>query len=213
MMQVLNSAPLFHILYPPPDYQCLYSGDDLGRLSSCGGLAGDRTMVYTVQGWILSSTAGQGSAVPGREPHCRHKVHFTPETEICCCLFPAGRERWQPRQRSSGPRWASSTRPTSPCTPSWRTTGGSRCCGCVTGWSSQSSHYLKRLATALKPSTNQTGQPFVQTSVLQVADPLFDFFPGYLLGKCVFLVWCQAPSNHSGANMLFNQVGFVTRIN
>ena len=63
-----------------------------------------------------------------------------------------------------------------------------------------------------QPPTN-LANPWCRPVVLQVADPLFDFFPGYLLGKCVFLVWCQAPSNHSGANMLFNQVGFVTRMN
>ena len=38
-----------------------------------------------------------------------------------------------------------------------------------------------------------------------VADPLFDFFPGYLLGKCVFLVWCMLPT-YGGANLLFTQV-------
>ena len=39
-----------------------------------------------------------------------------------------------------------------------------------------------------------------------IVDPLLDFFPGYLLGKCVFLVWCMAPSKNSGANLLFTQV-------
>ena len=38
-----------------------------------------------------------------------------------------------------------------------------------------------------------------------VADPLFDFFPGYLLGKCVFLVWCMLPT-YGGANLLFTKV-------
>ena len=39
-----------------------------------------------------------------------------------------------------------------------------------------------------------------------IADPLFDFLPGYLLGKCAFLVWCMLPSKNSGANLLFTQV-------
>ena len=42
-----------------------------------------------------------------------------------------------------------------------------------------------------------------------IADPLFDFFPGYLLGKCVFLIWCMAPSRNSGANLLFTQVQWI----
>ena len=46
----------------------------------------------------------------------------------------------------------------------------------------------------------------VVSLVETVVDPLFDFFPGYLLGKCVFLVWCMAPSKNSGANLLFTQV-------
>ena len=44
-------------------------------------------------------------------------------------------------------------------------------------------------------------------SILEtVVDPLLDFLPGYLLGKCLFLVWCMAPSNKSGSNLLFTQV-------
>ena len=42
-----------------------------------------------------------------------------------------------------------------------------------------------------------------------IVDPLLDFFPGYLLGKCVFLVWCMAPSKNSGANLLFTKVCIV----
>merc|ERR1712154_114731 len=43
-----------------------------------------------------------------------------------------------------------------------------------------------------------------------VVDPLLDFLPGYLLGKCLFLVWCMAPSQHSGSNLVFTQVIFPT---
>ena len=42
-----------------------------------------------------------------------------------------------------------------------------------------------------------------------VVDPLLDFLPGYLLGKCIFLVWCMAPSNKSGSNLVFTQVAFL----
>merc|ERR1711936_557315 len=41
-----------------------------------------------------------------------------------------------------------------------------------------------------------------------IVDPLLDFLPGYLLGKCIFLVWCMAPSKNSGANLLFTQIIF-----
>merc|ERR1711971_1369012 len=41
-----------------------------------------------------------------------------------------------------------------------------------------------------------------------VVDPLLDFLPGYLLGKCVFLVWCMAPSDKSGSNLVFTQIIF-----
>ena len=40
-----------------------------------------------------------------------------------------------------------------------------------------------------------------------VVDPLVDFFPGYLLAKCGFLVWCMAPVQNNGANLIFSQVG------
>merc|ERR1711890_132756 len=38
-----------------------------------------------------------------------------------------------------------------------------------------------------------------------VIDPLVDFFPGYLLAKCVFLIWCMAPVQNNGANLIFTQ--------
>jgi len=41
-----------------------------------------------------------------------------------------------------------------------------------------------------------------------VVDPLVDFFPGYLLAKCAFLVWCMAPVQNNGANLIFSQVLF-----
>ena len=46
----------------------------------------------------------------------------------------------------------------------------------------------------------------VFSMVETIADPLLDFLPGYLLGKCVFLVWCMAPSDKSGSNLVFTQV-------
>ena len=42
-----------------------------------------------------------------------------------------------------------------------------------------------------------------------VVDPLLDFLPGYLLGKCIFLVWCMAPTNKSGSNLVFTQVAII----
>ena len=39
-----------------------------------------------------------------------------------------------------------------------------------------------------------------------IVDPLFDFLPGYLLGKCIFLFWCMLPGEHSGANLIFSRV-------
>ena len=44
--------------------------------------------------------------------------------------------------------------------------------------------------------------------VEMVVDPLVDFFPGYLLAKCGFLVWCMAPVQNNGANLIFSQVIF-----
>ena len=39
-----------------------------------------------------------------------------------------------------------------------------------------------------------------------VVDPIVDFFPGYLLAKCAFLIWCMAPIQNNGANLIFTQV-------
>ena len=39
-----------------------------------------------------------------------------------------------------------------------------------------------------------------------LVDPLLDFLPGYLLGKCLFLLWCMMPSKNSGSNLVFTQV-------
>ena len=44
------------------------------------------------------------------------------------------------------------------------------------------------------------------TLVEMVLDPMVDFFPFYLLAKCSFLVWCMAPSDKSGSNLVFTQV-------
>ena len=41
-----------------------------------------------------------------------------------------------------------------------------------------------------------------------VVDPLVDFFPFYMLGKCCFLIWCMAPSPNNGASFIFTQVIF-----
>merc|ERR1712045_520339 len=41
-----------------------------------------------------------------------------------------------------------------------------------------------------------------------LVDPVLDFLPGYLLTKCVFLIWCMAPSNKSGSNLVFTQIIF-----
>ena len=42
--------------------------------------------------------------------------------------------------------------------------------------------------------------------VEMVVDPLVDYFPVYLLAKCVFLIWCMAPSPNNGASFVFTQV-------
>ena len=46
----------------------------------------------------------------------------------------------------------------------------------------------------------------VVSMVEMVVDPLVDFFPGYLLAKCAFLVWCMAPGANNGASFIFTQV-------
>ena len=47
----------------------------------------------------------------------------------------------------------------------------------------------------------------VVSMIETIADPLFDFLPGVLLGKCVFLSWCMLLSENTGANLLFSSVG------
>ena len=37
-------------------------------------------------------------------------------------------------------------------------------------------------------------------------DPLVDYFPGYLLAKCAFLVCCMAPFANNGVSFIFTQV-------
>ena len=39
-----------------------------------------------------------------------------------------------------------------------------------------------------------------------MVDPLVDFFPGYLIGKCAFLIWCMAPLENNGVSFIFTQV-------
>ena len=39
-----------------------------------------------------------------------------------------------------------------------------------------------------------------------VVDPMVDYFPGYLLAKCAFLLWCMAPLANHGANLILSQV-------
>ena len=39
-----------------------------------------------------------------------------------------------------------------------------------------------------------------------MVDPLVDFFPGYLLAKCAFLIWCMAPLENNGVSFIFTQV-------
>ena len=39
-----------------------------------------------------------------------------------------------------------------------------------------------------------------------VVDPMVDYFPGYLLAKCAFLIWCMAPMANHGANLILSQV-------
>ena len=43
-----------------------------------------------------------------------------------------------------------------------------------------------------------------------IADPLFDFLPGYLLGKCLFLLWCMLPGDKNGADIIFSKVSFIS---
>ena len=39
-----------------------------------------------------------------------------------------------------------------------------------------------------------------------VMDPLVNHFTGYLIAKCVFLIWCMAPIDENGSNLIFSQV-------
>ena len=45
-----------------------------------------------------------------------------------------------------------------------------------------------------------------------IADPLFDFLPGYLLGKCIFLLWCMMPGDKNGADLIFSKVIYIYTI-
>ena len=46
----------------------------------------------------------------------------------------------------------------------------------------------------------------VVSMVEVIVDPLVDFFPGYLIGKCAFLIWCMAPLENNGVSFIFTQV-------
>ena len=46
----------------------------------------------------------------------------------------------------------------------------------------------------------------VVSMVELMVDPLVDYFPGYLLAKCGFLVWCMAPLENNGVSFIFTQV-------
>ena len=39
-----------------------------------------------------------------------------------------------------------------------------------------------------------------------VMDPLVNHFTGYLIAKCAFLIWCMAPIDENGSNLIFSQV-------
>ena len=40
-------------------------------------------------------------------------------------------------------------------------------------------------------------------------NPLTFSFPTYLVLKCLFLVWCMAPVEWNGSDIIFNQVSYV----
>ena len=47
-------------------------------------------------------------------------------------------------------------------------------------------------------------------SILElVLDLMVSWVPGYLIAKCVFLVWCMAPIQNNGSNILFNMVSII----
>ena len=37
-------------------------------------------------------------------------------------------------------------------------------------------------------------------------DPLANHFKGYMLAKFIFLLWCMAPMDGNGSNLIFSQV-------
>ena len=44
-------------------------------------------------------------------------------------------------------------------------------------------------------------------SILElVLDLMVAWVPGYLIAKCAFLVWCMAPVQNNGSNIIFNMV-------
>ena len=42
-----------------------------------------------------------------------------------------------------------------------------------------------------------------------ILDPFAKHFTGYILLKCIFLVWCMAPIDENGSNLIFSQVTFT----
>ena len=54
---------------------------------------------------------------------------------------------------------------------------------------------------------------FAAFSMIEIIiDPLVDFFPGYMLAKCAFLIWCMAPVQNNGANYIFTQVRCLCKL-
>ena len=48
-------------------------------------------------------------------------------------------------------------------------------------------------------------------SILElVLDLMVAWVPGYLIAKCVFLVWCMAPVQNNGSNIIFNMVSYYS---
>ena len=39
-----------------------------------------------------------------------------------------------------------------------------------------------------------------------VLDPFVHHFTGYLVLKCLFLIWCMVPFDENGSNLIFSQV-------
>ena len=46
-----------------------------------------------------------------------------------------------------------------------------------------------------------------------VLDMMMAWMPGYLIAKCVFLVWCMAPVQNNGSNIIFNMVSSSNSVN